>query len=147
MGMKPRRNPNAPKTMPEPPEWFNEGQKKVYREVGARVLKMKVWEETDFDAFCILVDNLYAYQEASKVIAVEGVMTKGRDSKWVRHPATIVRNACWTNIQPLLVAFGLTPSARAHMGLVSDDDADPISEFLSGNNNNKDPGRDSTNHH
>ena len=33
---KPRRNINAPTSMPEAPEWFNDGQTKIYNELGWR---------------------------------------------------------------------------------------------------------------
>lgn len=141
--MKPRRSINSSMVLPTPPNWFNEGQVKIYRELGAKVLDLKVWAQSDYDAFCILVDNLYGYQQASSIIADEGVLTRGRHGEWVRHPATIARNACWTNIQPLLIAFGLTPSARAQMGLSPDEDNDPIGDFLQGTAS----GVESTKHH
>mgnify|MGYP002640027736 CR=1 FL=1 len=127
----PQRDINAPTNLPEPPEWFNEGQVRIYHDLGIKVLALKIWADSDYEAFCILVDNLYGYQTAAKIIADEGVLIKSRANAWVRNPATIVRNACWTNIAPLLAAFGLTPSARAAMGVViAPDVVDPVAEFL-----------------
>ena len=127
---RPRRTLDASSALPKPPKWFNKGQKEIYKDLGAKVVNLRIWADSDFDAFCILVDNLYGYQEASAIIAKEGVLSKGRDGGLVRHPATIARNACWANVQPLLVAFGLTPSARASMGLTGHDEADPVTEYL-----------------
>ncbi len=128
----PKRDINAISDLPSPPDWFNKTQLAIYYELGAKVVNLKIWANSDFDAFCILVDNLANYQEAATIVAKEGVLTTGRDGNLVRHPASIVRSACFNIIQPLLIQFALTPSSRAAMGVSTSEKDDPIGAYLTG---------------
>ena len=127
----PNRSRHADSSLPEPPVWFKEDRLELYYSLGDKIVQMKYWYDSNYDALVILVDNLVVYYEAAQIVADEGSLIKGREGNMVRHPSTIAKNAAWSNIQPLMTQFGLTPASRSAMG-VGDSVVSKLNKYLPG---------------
>lgn len=115
------------------PSWLSKGATEVFNQLALIVADMKVAKNSDTESLAILSDNLFDYHVACKSIEELGLMMEGRNGTTVRNPAFIIKSTSWRNVQPLLTAWGLTPSARAAMKIGGDDQnaEDPLTALLS----------------
>ena len=99
----------------------------MYRKL-ARVLDpSRILTEADQEGLAVLASALAQYAEAERSIAETGTVILSTQGVPVQSPYLAVQRASWDRIKALLPEFGLTPSARARMGLVEepvDDGAD-----------------------
>ncbi len=114
------------------PEWLSDTASLIFSKLAAELADMRIVTSSDAEALALLADNMSDYQFAAKDVAENGIFSVGDKGQQVRNPSVIIKNTAFKNIQALLPVFGLTPSARASMGIGASAEADPIAEFLSG---------------
>ncbi len=88
---------------------------------------MKVLSPVDGPMLLAYVDNFMVAEEAKKLFEEEGV-TLQCDR---RHPAVGIHNAASAACVKILMEFGLSPSSRGRVQVISEDEDDGFDAWIS----------------
>jgi P27 family predicted phage terminase small subunit len=109
------------------PGWFTPEQAQAWDRYAAQLRGMGLLHAADADALTCLVLAVVQRDDAARILAAEGLLTQGRRSGWVRHPATLIMRQANADILRFSREFGLTPAGREslHSPLPPRDPKDP----------------------
>ncbi|MEM8873658.1 MAG: phage terminase small subunit P27 family [Planctomycetota bacterium] len=89
----------------------------------------RILTDADVDALAVLASALAQYDHAEGEIAKYGTVIKSAQGVPIQSPYMSVQRSAWERIKVLLPEFGLTPSARVRLGMVTEDDDNSDDEF------------------
>lgn len=121
--------------VPPPPRWFTKLGKKIYKDVTRQLTASKVLTPADLEMLIAYCQEYSTYLEAmeqfntgaeDRVISVE---TKAGTSKQV-NPLFKIAQASLEKAKAIGVEYGLTPSSRARVNQVKEQEEDPFQQFL-----------------
>jgi P27 family predicted phage terminase small subunit len=134
-GSKPRKsrdNEPRPGGTPAIPKHLKDDERRVWNEVWAALGHTGVLTAADATVLEMLAVEMARYRRACAIVAVDGDTLTSQTGNKYAHPAFNIARASFKSVQSLLGELGLTPAARTRL-VVPTDQADPFSEFLSGN--------------
>ena len=139
LGPRPHKKKNEKEPMPEvgipnTPAWLDGIAKYAFKELGLELSGLKVLTKADKKALELLCDAYSEYRRARAVIIEKGMTyatTTEAGNEMVRtRPEVGISQSAWRRCSDMLKQFGLTPSARSGVEVLSEKEADPMDEFL-----------------
>lgn len=121
--------------VPPPPRWFTKLGKKIYKDVTRQLAASKVLTPADLEMLVAYCQEYSTYLEIMEQFntgdedRVVTVATKAGISKQV-NPLFKIAQASLEKAKSIGVEYGLTPSSRARVNPVKEQDEDPFQEFL-----------------
>ena len=125
-----KTEPKPAASEPKCPTWLSTDGKKIWRRVAKQLKEMGMLFEADQDVICAYVQAVITHQEASKVVAKEGIVVAGRRDEFVKNPALQVVRDNATLIRMLAGELGLTPAARARLKSPDNEGVQDLDRFL-----------------
>jgi len=107
-------SPDALTHVPEPPDWFGEIAKNIWRQVAPWLIEARILTGTDthnLEAFCMAYQR---WREAQDDITKNGIIVMGAKQE-IKNPACTVSNETLRQMAAYGGALGLDPAARARL--------------------------------
>jgi P27 family predicted phage terminase small subunit len=122
------------KRLPEPPDELTRHATALWGRLVPRLVELEMVEDIDATALAVLCECYATWNEARQALADEGPTYEAPESKLrKRNPAAAVASQAGKDLLALLTQFGLTPAARARLGIVLEDAGDDQDDpFFSG---------------
>jgi P27 family predicted phage terminase small subunit len=105
--------------LPALPDHLSVSQRELWELVVSDMSSSGVLQSTDrfaIEGFVIALDQA---REANEIIRVEGLITTGARGVLMKHPAVSIRKEAWNQVLAYALQLGLTPQARARLGLLA----------------------------
>lgn len=109
------REPIVPVSVPDPPDHLTDAEECVFREVGAKLARMRVMTEYDADALAILAVNTVRWREATQKVREMGMIVKSPTGYPIQNPFLAIANKAQKTCLDVLTEFGMTPSSRTRV--------------------------------
>jgi P27 family predicted phage terminase small subunit len=124
-----RRTPSADGRAPRMPSGLSPAMRAAWRRVVGALEAQGTLDSADA-AMVEAAAALWARaREARALVAKEGLICRG-DRGWVQHPAVRIERESLTALRLVCEQLGLSPVARARLGLGDRRDADPLTELV-----------------
>lgn len=117
--------PNTPRYLKKMPKYWFEVLCKELDDIG-------VLTNLDSKALELLVEAYSEYRNHCDVLEAEGYSYKTDDGLIKAHPVAAMKADAWKRVKAMLAEFGMTPSSRAKVSVISKDEFDPLEAFLKG---------------
>jgi P27 family predicted phage terminase small subunit len=104
-------------TMAEPPDDLPEDAKDLWRSVVPSLLEVGILDVVDLPAMEAMCTEWAYGKEASRIVAEKGVLSRGHAGQLREHPAVSTVRKSHEMFARFAAEYGLTPSARARLGL------------------------------
>ena len=99
------------------PNWLTPEAKTIFRDIVKLMSGNSLFIGVDVYALAMLADNMDTYQQASHLIAKEGLIMDGERGNKVKHAAITIRTSSFNSISTLLSQLGMSPTARKTLDL------------------------------
>jgi len=126
---------------PPPPKWFSSLAKKIYKDTTRQLLASKVLSPVDLQMLVTYCQEYANYMEIMQKfspgkgghVEEERVVISHTKSGTIRqvNPLLKIAQASLEKAKSIGVEYGLTPSSRAKVKTVKDDEEDEVQKFLS----------------
>lgn len=133
------RNAKEPKPrpgLPPVPKHLSPRAKAAWKRIGPELVAMNVMSLADGPALELLCDAYAEWRHARDLVDQEGATyeTETENGRIIRaNPAVAIASDAWRRIRAMLAEFGLTPSSRSRVSMLSgSEDVDPFDAFLRG---------------
>ena len=131
--MKKRENePQPEKGQGEPPAWLSPRGRRQYRKLSRITAAMNVLTISDHAALALLCDAYDDYWKAGEALQEHGITYKIKNREGIEllkvNPAASVKADAWRRVQTGLSKFGLDPSSRANLSVLTPEPANPFDE-------------------
>lgn len=121
----------APAKLPKAPLRLEIEGRRLWRLLGREMLAAGTWSgDGSAVALSLLCQRYEDYIEARRVQQTEGMTHEGHRGVLTAHPAARQARDCATEIVALLRELGLTPAAKARLGLPELPEADTLDAIL-----------------
>jgi len=107
--------PEVEVTIPDPPDHLTEEEADKFREMGAKLARMRVMSDADVDALALYCVAFLRMVEADKRIRETGMMIKSPKGYPIQNPFLAISNRARKDCQSILAEFGMTPSSRTRV--------------------------------
>jgi P27 family predicted phage terminase small subunit len=102
--------------LPQPPEYLSDTAKDTFRKI-VDELEPRGLRDADLEAVAMLCHSASVHQEATRLIATQGLIVKGPRGPMVNPLVKVARDEA-ANYLRLADAFGLTLGSRLRLGLM-----------------------------
>jgi len=114
--------------MPEPPPFLDEYALEEWNRLANGLNRLKlldVIDMTSFSAYCMAYSRWrHAEEELAKLVesggTIAGLVQKTQSGNWIQQPLIGISNSAVANMVKYASEFGLTPAARAKLGVIPD---------------------------
>lgn len=134
-GKRPLPDPVAvggrPKEIPDPPDGLDEDAKDLWREAIPAIWEIGVMDTIDMPALEIMCTAYGRVVQARRIIAKQGVLSRGSTGQLTEHPALATERASMSLFLKYAEHFALTPIARTRLGLAQLDAQNALEQFQS----------------
>ena len=128
------REPNPGPSKNEVPSWLPEEGKRYWSDLHPLLQRLKVVTEADETAMTALCSTYARWREAQAFLQEHGMSYKtvstAGDVLWKTYPQVQIFSDMGKQLKGWLVEFGLTPSARSKVEMVTEKGHDWLDEFL-----------------
>jgi P27 family predicted phage terminase small subunit len=117
--------------MPKAPSYLGRDGKGLWTRHVKILARLGVLGRLDLPLFTLLCGSWDQYCEARRIVARDGAVVKGRDGRLAMHPAQRIKAQAADQVLVLLREFGMTPIARARLGVDDrcESEPDPFERF------------------
>lgn len=134
LSSRPRRSePTLSIVRPSAPSWLRPESVSHFDEIVETAFALKVMTNADVLVAGLLAETLTDYVNSRDTVRNEGMIVKGTrrgDSVSVRHPIMPSYAKFQDQLLRLAREFGMTPSARANLAIVGNDEESPLANLL-----------------
>jgi P27 family predicted phage terminase small subunit len=109
-------NALAVRGLPQAPEYLSDAAKETFRKI-VDELEPRGLRDADLEAVAMLCHSASVHQEATRLIATQGLIVKGPRGPMVNPLVKVARDEA-ANYLRLADAFGLTLGSRLRLGLM-----------------------------
>lgn len=103
--------------LPSAPEYLPDGAKEIFTNI-VRELSTNGLRDADLEAVAMLCHSAWIHQEATRLIASQGLIVKGPRGPMVNPMVKVARDEA-SNYLRMADAFGLTLGSRLRLGLMA----------------------------
>ncbi len=130
-----KKEPKPKRFAPPPPDHFNTWQSKRWNKIVTELDRMGVMTTADVFALEGLVEALWRYEDAKRILNSYGSMTyenHGPSGMLVKkHPAVGIMENASRDVRAWFAEFGLTPSARTRVAAQDgEEDEENVDSFF-----------------
>lgn len=97
---------------PDPPGHLTDNEADKFREVAAKLAKMRVMSDADVDALAVYAINWCRYLDATSKVREMGLIVQSPKKFPMQNPYLAVSRQSEKTCVSILTEFGLTPSSR-----------------------------------
>ena len=116
----PKEPAPKPSNLDQPPTWMRgRAARRKWRELAPMLQEWGIMAETDVDALALLCTQYQIYEEALKIVQVEGFTTTSSKGTETKHPAMRVLEGAQDRVLSMLREFGMTPASRSNVSVVA----------------------------
>lgn len=109
----------AARGVPDKPEHLSEEAAGIWDLLIADLAESGVLDKTDALAVEAVAVTLERARQARRLIAEEGMTIESARGAKTRHPAVQIERDCWALLRGYMEQLGLSPAARARLGLTA----------------------------
>lgn len=129
-------NKNEPKPKPLAPavaSWLSPDAKKLRKELAPKLEAVGILTEVDGASFDLMLTHYCLASEAARTLKQEGSIIEDSKGYPAKHPAVQILRDHSAAFLRFAAEFGLTPSSRSRLNLVTpDEEIDELEEYLRG---------------
>ncbi len=107
--------PIVPVAVPDPPEYLEEDEAKIFTATATKLAKMRIMSEADVDALAIYSVNFSRWVEATTKVRDSGLIMRSPNDYPMQNPYLSIANSAQRECMRILAEFGLTPSSRTRV--------------------------------
>ena len=108
--------PILPVTIPDPPEHLGDRETDKFREMAAKLARMRVMSDADIDALAMYCVSWIRMIEADRRVAEMGEIVAAPKTRVpMQNPWLAISNKARAECRAILVEFGMTPSSRTRV--------------------------------
>lgn len=112
------RNPEEPElpvVAPDPPDYLDDNEAAIFRDLAGKLARMRVMTTADTDALAMCANRYAQWLEAVEKIKEEGLVNES--DRGIRSPNVWfgIAERCQKEALRILSEFGLTPSSRTRI--------------------------------
>jgi len=122
--------PKTSKSAPRAPSYLSKPAQKEWRRISKELHTLGLLTKVDIPALAAYCQCFATWVDANEKIQKHGVLIKAQSGFPMQSPYLAIANKAMVEMRKWLVEFGMTPSARSRVEVSSDDEADPMEEFL-----------------
>jgi P27 family predicted phage terminase small subunit len=108
--------------IPKCPEWLMEEAKKEWERISIHLYHLKLLTQIDMAGLASYCQYYAKYLEAEKKLLIEGEMLTSKKGNDYINPRTYLSNTYNREMRNYLSKFGLTPSDRANLDMIMDNE-------------------------
>lgn len=117
--------------LPECPGWFSEATQQRWQFWVEHCLSIPgMIKQVDFDAWVVMATAWEEFDEASRLIAKQGIVSISEKGSPYMNPAVGVRHAAMKTIMNIARDYGFTPTSRAGMVFEKPEEKDDLEQLM-----------------